>query len=157
LPCALEVSGLLKAVDVAHSYDDELLFREVSLLLGPGDRVGLVGPNGVGKSTLLRVLVGELAPDSGQVEFGPGDRIGYFAQQVPDPGTTVGEFLAGAPGELAALARRLDALTARLDSAGDPEPSTWRITPPCRSASPSSAAGRTRPGWTRYGVGWAWT
>ncbi len=115
---------MLKAVDVARSYDDELLFREVSLLLGPGDRVGLVGPNGVGKSTLLRVLVGELAPDSGRVELGPGDRIGYFAQQVPDPRATVGEFLAGAPGELAALARRLDALAARLESTGDPDPST---------------------------------
>ncbi|GIH13177.1 ABC-F family ATP-binding cassette domain-containing protein [Rugosimonospora africana] len=114
---------MLKAVDVAHTYDDELLFREVSLLLGPGDRVGLVGPNGVGKSTLLRVLVGELKPDHGQVVLGPDDRIGYFAQQVPDPESTVGRFLTEAPGELAALARRMDALIALLGSGG-PDPST---------------------------------
>jgi ATPase subunit of ABC transporter with duplicated ATPase domains len=112
---------LLKAIDLSQTYDGEALFREASFLLGPGDRVGLVGPNGVGKSTLLRVLVGELSPSAGHVELGPDDRIGYLAQQVPDPGTTVARFLAQAPGELAALARELATLAARLESpAGDP-------------------------------------
>ncbi|HEY2675191.1 MAG TPA: ABC-F family ATP-binding cassette domain-containing protein [Rugosimonospora sp.] len=109
----------MKAINLAHTYAGEPLFREVSLLLGPDDRIGLVGPNGVGKSTLLRVLVGEVAPDSGQVVLGPDDRIGYFAQQVPDPDATVGTFLAEAPGELAALARSLEVLEAQMAAAGD--------------------------------------
>jgi ATPase subunit of ABC transporter with duplicated ATPase domains len=120
MPCALEVSDLLKTVDISQTYDGEPLFREVSLLLGPGDRIGLVGPNGVGKSTLLRTLTGELAPAAGQVVLGPDDRLGYLAQQVPDPHVTVGRFLAGAPGELPALARRMAALAARLESPGAP-------------------------------------
>jgi ATPase subunit of ABC transporter with duplicated ATPase domains len=105
---------LLKAIDLSQTYDGEPLFRDVNLLLGPGDRVGLVGPNGAGKSTLIRTLAGLLPPATGQVLTGPDDRLGYYAQQVPDPTGTVGEFLAAAPGELAALTRELDALAARL-------------------------------------------
>ena len=108
---------MLKAVNLSLSYVDEPLFRDVHLLLGTGDRVGLVGPNGVGKSSLLRVLVGELKPSTGQVTLGADDSVGYYAQQVPDPVRTVGEFLADAPGELAALTRRLSTLTAALASA----------------------------------------
>ena len=108
---------MLKAVNLSLSYVDEPLFRDVHLLLGTGDRVGLVGPNGVGKSSLLRVLVGELKPSTGQVILGADDSVGYYAQQVPDPVRTVGEFLADAPGELAALTRRLSTLTEALASA----------------------------------------
>jgi ATPase subunit of ABC transporter with duplicated ATPase domains len=107
---------MLKAVNLSLSYVDEPLFRGVDLLLGPGDRVGLVGPNGVGKSSLLRILVGELRPSTGQVTLGTDDSVGYYAQQVPDPARTEGEFLADAPGELAALARRLSTLTDALSS-----------------------------------------
>ncbi len=108
---------MLKAVNLSMTYADEPLFRDVNLLFGPGDRVGLVGPNGVGKSTLLRVLVGELKPSTGHVMRGPDETVGYFAQQVPDPAAEVGAFLAGAPGELAHLVRRLDELAARLSPA----------------------------------------
>jgi ATPase subunit of ABC transporter with duplicated ATPase domains len=110
---------LLKAVNLSLSYAGEPLFRDVNLLLGVGDRVGLVGPNGVGKSTLLRLLVGELRPATGHLTLGADDTVGYYAQQVPDPGGTVGEFLAGAPGEMALLTRRLAALAADLPSTVD--------------------------------------
>jgi ATPase subunit of ABC transporter with duplicated ATPase domains len=88
-------------------YDGDPLFDHVSFTLSGTDRVGLVGPNGVGKSSLLRCLVGVDRPRRGHVRIGPGERIGFYAQQVPDPDRTVGEFLDAAPGPLAALAREL--------------------------------------------------
>jgi ATPase subunit of ABC transporter with duplicated ATPase domains len=91
------------------SHDGEALFRGATFTLSGRDRVGLVGPNGVGKSTLLRILVGALRPERGAVTLGASTTLGYYAQQVPDPDTTVGEFLAGVPGELAALARQVEA------------------------------------------------
>jgi ATPase subunit of ABC transporter with duplicated ATPase domains len=108
----------LKTVNLSLTFADEPLFRDVNLLLGPRSRVGLVGPNGVGKSTLLRVLVGELRPSTGHVTLGPDETVGYFAQQVPDPAAEVGAFLADAPGELARPARRLDDLASFLSPAG---------------------------------------
>jgi energy-coupling factor transporter ATP-binding protein EcfA2 len=93
---------LLKAVDLSVSYDGDVLFSGLTLTLSGRARVGVVGPNGVGKSTLLRVLAGELRPQRGTVT---GTTVGYFAQQVPDPHATVGNFLADAPGELPAAGR----------------------------------------------------
>ncbi len=105
---------MLKAVNLTMTFDGEPLFAGVSSTLGGTDRIGLVGPNGVGKSTLLRLLAGADAPASGHVELGPGTRLGYYAQQVPDPDATVADLLDGAPGELAALDRRLRRLAADL-------------------------------------------
>jgi ATPase subunit of ABC transporter with duplicated ATPase domains len=63
----------------AHPGGD-LLFSEVSFRVSPGQHVGLVGTNGIGKSTLLRILVGNLEPDEG--EYAVGGRLGYMAQDV---------------------------------------------------------------------------
>jgi ATP-binding cassette subfamily F protein 3 len=58
------------------------LFSDVTLQVDRGDRIGIFGPNGVGKTTLLRVLLGELQPDAGEVRLGTGVKIGYFDQQL---------------------------------------------------------------------------
>ena len=100
---------MLKAASISRAYDGDLLFRDLDLVLGDGDRIGLVGPNGAGKTTLLRVLAGDLPPTSGTVTRGPGTRIGYVAQQVPDPTGTVGDFLTGGLGELAGVTTRMRA------------------------------------------------
>ncbi|MGW9193927.1 ribosomal protection-like ABC-F family protein [Micromonospora chersina] len=105
---------MLKAVAVSKHHDTEPLFAGLDLIVNAGDRVGLVGPNGVGKSTLLRVLIGEEPPSAGHVERAPGTTVGYFAQQVPDPDATVGEFLAAGLGELHPLAAELRELERRL-------------------------------------------
>jgi len=98
---------VLKADSLRAAHDAAPLFDAVSFVLGDGDRVGLVGPNGSGKSTLLRILAGVTRPDAGTVQTDPGDRIGYLAQQPPDPQLSVGEHLARSAGELYLLDRRL--------------------------------------------------
>lgn len=71
----LQASGLRK------SFDDLTLFANVDFELVPGDRIGLIGPNGVGKSTFLDILAGEIAPDGGVLDWGDTVRIGYYDQQ----------------------------------------------------------------------------
>jgi ATP-binding cassette, subfamily F, member 3 len=67
--------------DVSKSFGSNCLFREVNQTLQYGDRVALVGPNGTGKTTLLRIIMGEVAPSTGEVFIGPSVRIGYMPQQ----------------------------------------------------------------------------
>ncbi|MDX1659199.1 MAG: ABC-F family ATP-binding cassette domain-containing protein [Nitriliruptorales bacterium] len=71
--------------DVSVAYEDEVVLDEVSLSIGPGDRVGVVGPNGSGKTTLLRVCTGRLEPDSGQVDVGTTVEFGVFEQNAAVP------------------------------------------------------------------------
>ena len=76
------------AVRVARS--DRLLFGDLSVTVTERDRLGVVGINGTGKSTLLRVLAGTQEPDSGQVRRGRGARIGVLDQEAALPAGTVG-------------------------------------------------------------------
>jgi len=71
---------LLRAQKVGFAYGDKTLFRNIELVLRAGARIALLGPNGAGKSTLIKLLTGELQPDSGTLEITPDIRIGYFAQ-----------------------------------------------------------------------------
>jgi ATP-binding cassette subfamily F protein uup len=66
--------------DVGHSYDGKPLINNLDFTLMKGDRVGLVGANGVGKSTLLRILLGELTPSQGKVKMGTRLQVAYFDQ-----------------------------------------------------------------------------
>jgi len=65
---------------VSKSYGDKRVLTDVSLVVRRGERVGIIGPNGLGKSTLLRVVVERLAADAGQVKWGHETRVGYFPQ-----------------------------------------------------------------------------
>lgn len=79
---AVHSSGqvVLEAQHLDYSIDDKKIVRDFSLLLMRGDKVGVIGPNGCGKTTLLRLLLGELAPVSGQVKKGTNLHIAYFEQ-----------------------------------------------------------------------------
>jgi ATPase subunit of ABC transporter with duplicated ATPase domains len=73
------VAGSLAARDISKSFGAIQVLERVSLVVAPGDRVGIVGPNGAGKSTLLRVLAGLEQPDRGIV-VRPG-AVGYLPQE----------------------------------------------------------------------------
>ena len=92
---------VLEARGIGKAFDGRAVLREVSFTLQRGERVGIVGPNGVGKTTFLRVLLGELAPDAGEVVVGRRTRVAYYDQQRArlDPEATVYEAAGGgAPG-----------------------------------------------------------
>ena len=101
---------MLKADALRAAHDAEPLFDDVCFVLADGDRVGLVGPNGVGKSTLLRLLAGRGTPASGSVSVGDADRVSYLEQQPPDPDLTLGEHLRRSAGEVYAVDRQMRAL-----------------------------------------------
>jgi len=70
----------LEVKDLGKGYGEAPLFQGLDLLIEVGERVAVIGPNGIGKSTLLRTLVGELTPDRGEVKWSENVRLGYFAQ-----------------------------------------------------------------------------
>jgi ATPase subunit of ABC transporter with duplicated ATPase domains len=75
---ALEVENLSKG------YSEEPLFKNLNLMIAAGDRVAIIGANGIGKSTLLKTLVGELTADMGEIKWSENSEIGYFAQDHAD-------------------------------------------------------------------------
>ena len=66
--------------DLSKGYGEKPLFENLNLLVEAGERVAVIGPNGIGKSTLLRTIVGELTSDTGLVKWAENAQVGYFAQ-----------------------------------------------------------------------------
>ncbi|WKS99160.1 ABC transporter ATP-binding protein [Gallibacterium salpingitidis] len=75
---------LLSMEKVSAGYGDKTILQQVKLNLVPGSRIGLLGKNGAGKSTLIKLLAGELTPQSGTVQLAKGVQLGYFAQHQLD-------------------------------------------------------------------------
>ncbi|MDO8696443.1 MAG: ABC-F family ATPase [Pseudomonas sp.] len=76
-----------QAVTVDHmakGFDGKPLFKNFSFTVEAGERVAIIGPNGIGKTTLLRTLVGELTPDAGSVKWTDAAELGYYAQDHAD-------------------------------------------------------------------------
>ena len=71
---------VLRAVDVSYAIGGRTLVRDFSTTILRGDRVGIVGPNGIGKTTLIRLLLGELTPDQGEIIVGTQLQVAYFDQ-----------------------------------------------------------------------------
>lgn len=107
---------MLTVHQLSKSFGVEKILAGVSFSLNPGERLGLVGPNGCGKTTLLRILAGLDRPDSGSIRLDPPDlRVGYLPQGfTPEAGETLGSFLALSESEIASLSERLELLAYEL-------------------------------------------
>ena len=70
------------AKDLTKSFNGRTVVDGASFEMRTGERVGIIGPNGSGKTVLLRMLVDELKPDKGEVQFGAGTKVGYFPQDI---------------------------------------------------------------------------
>jgi ATPase subunit of ABC transporter with duplicated ATPase domains len=107
---------VLTAAGVSRRHGVQDVLRDVTLTVGPRARIGIVGPNGIGKSTLLRILAGLEPVDGGTVARAPATLEVGLLPQEPDalPGETLGAYLARRAGVASAEAR-LDELTARLE------------------------------------------
>ena len=75
---------VIEITDVSKSFGDRTLIKDFTYEFSPDDRVGIIGANGTGKSTLMNLVTGRLAPDSGTVEIGSTIHIGYFDQHSED-------------------------------------------------------------------------
>ncbi|WP_155986888.1 ATP-binding cassette domain-containing protein, partial [Paenibacillus durus] len=114
--------SLLTVEDVAHNFGDRQLFKNVSFRLLAGEHVGLVGANGVGKSTLMNILTGKLLKDSGKVEWTPKVRYGYLDQHtVLTPGKTIRDVLKDAFLPLLELEQEMMGITEKMADASPEE------------------------------------
>jgi ATPase subunit of ABC transporter with duplicated ATPase domains len=102
---------MIRLEAISKQNGHHLLFVEASAALWKGEKVGLVGPNGAGKTTLFRMIVGQEAPDEGQVSVDRGVTIGYFSQDVGEMAgrSAVAEVMDGA-GPVSGVAAELSEL-----------------------------------------------
>ena len=133
--------SLLTVEDLSHSFGDRTLFKNVSFRLLASEHVGLVGANGVGKSTLMNIVTGQIVRDDGKVEWTPKVQYGYLDQHTKlTPGKTIRDILRDAflplfeqekelmvisekmaeatPEELEVLLEQMGEIQERLDASG---------------------------------------
>jgi ATP-binding cassette subfamily F protein uup len=90
------MAHLLGAENIRHDFPTKTVFNGITIGVNDGDRIGIVGRNGDGKSTLLKVLAKRMATDEGRVTYRGGLQVGMLDQQdVLDPGLTIGEAVVG--------------------------------------------------------------
>src|SRR6266702_7157907 len=111
---------LLTARNLAKSYGAISVLNDVSFVVNDDDRLGIVGPNGVGKSTLLRLLVSEEELDSGTIAYAPSVEFGYLSQTTPEfYGRTIQDLILESVGSLRQLEERMRQIEAIMTTAGE--------------------------------------
>ncbi len=99
----------LSAEGIGKSFHDKWLFKDITFGIGQGEKLALVGNNGVGKTTFLKILTGQLAPDAGSLSVRDGIRIGYLKQQVNvAPNALVEDILFSADNKIANVVKEYE-------------------------------------------------
>lgn len=112
--------------NLSVSFQGEYLFEEVAFMLNAGDRVGLIGKNGAGKSTMLKLLSRELKPDSGTIAADKDVRIGFLKQDIDFvKGRTILEEAYQAFGEIKTLEQKLDDIHHQIETRTDYESESY--------------------------------
>ena len=113
---------MLNIHNLSVSFGGTFLFEEVTFRMGAGDRVGLVGKNGAGKSTMLKILAGDFKPDSGQIATEKEVRIGFLRQDIDfEQGRTVLEEAYQAFTEIQIVEKKLETINHQLVTRTDYE------------------------------------
>ena len=109
---------LLQVRNISKFYGAVTVLDDVSFVLNQGERIGLVGPNGVGKSTLLKILIGQESADTGSFSFAPSTEVGYLPQTMPEfYGHTMQDLILESVGNLRQLEERMRELEAAMTTA----------------------------------------
>jgi ATP-binding cassette subfamily F protein 3 len=112
--------------NISIGFNGEILFKEISFVVGDRDRIGLVGKNGAGKSTLLKIIHGLLEPESGTMIITSGHKTGYLPQEmVANFETTVWEEAMNAFTEQMGLLKKIDHTTRELSERSDYESESY--------------------------------
>ena len=110
---------MIRLDSIGRQHGQQILFTEASAAVNRGEKVGLVGPNGSGKTTIFRMILKDETPDTGSVTVDRGTTIGYFSQDVGDmAGATVVAMAMEGAGAVAEVAKELRLLEAAF---GDPD------------------------------------
>jgi ATP-binding cassette subfamily F protein 3 len=111
---------MLSATGIYQQYGDRILFNKVSFVVMPRDKVGLVGRNGAGKSTMLKIIAGDQTPDEGHVTRPTGTTLGFLHQEMDLPtGRTVMEETLTAFAHIQAMEERLAELNKEMETRTD--------------------------------------
>src|SRR5881275_2849955 len=101
---------MLTLAGISKAYGERVLFADATLQVNREDRIGLVGPNGAGKTTLFSIILGQETPDTGEVTFERGVKVGYLPQEsAPAGDETVVELATSITPEYVKLRRILKA------------------------------------------------
>ena len=113
---------MLNIHNLSVSFGGTYLFEEVTFRMGAGDRVGLVGKNGAGKSTMLKILAGDIKPDSGSIATEKEVKIGFLRQDIDfEQGRTVLEEAYQAFTEIKIVEKKLEEINHQLVTSTDYE------------------------------------
>lgn len=117
-----QIMSILTVENMSHSFGERTIFKEVSFKLFKGEHIGLVGNNGEGKSTFMKIITSQLLPDSGEIDWNTKFSIGYMDQHVDlKKGSTVEAILKEAFSELFNIEKKINALYDELGTMSEEE------------------------------------
>ena len=117
--------SILNVEHLSHGFGDRAIFQDVSFRLLKGEHIGLVGANGVGKSTFMNIITGKLMPDEGKVEWAKNVNVGYLDQHtVLEKGMTIREVLKSAFAPLLEMEERMNHICDNMGDADEAQMNT---------------------------------